>query len=453
MMTTLVNAVPSISDSSAPDLPAPPTIPSPSSKRSDVPQSVSSYLEYTVSKRLRTPCVSNVNPDTFTRPTVVYAATKTTEYPRHRPQPPSAATIRRFPAKLNKSTTLHGWKPRNVSILTNPYRLKYSSSFDRCKILDLRRLISVRLRSDRRTIHIHLNNAEESAIVFRAGTPSDASRAVSTLHAILDYVRATAAVVASIPSSPQVPVTPSLRIRRHRRRVGTNTNIKKVSTSPQHRRRLTWTSASTPTKTKSRVAKLLGPNLARMLLRDKFLDDDDESRPLRVGPFRSKYSNQQHLAEIVRLDLDNSLMIWKHCPHTLRSVLRYVPDALSSLARRRFLFYQLLVAVDTAHRYGVTWSSDTTSAALCPQTCMLTERLWLRLCLPLATKTIPKSVESLDRRTTTQKWIEGDLSNFEYLLIVNAAAGRVAGPSANLHPILPWVRRVRSISLISPRKK
>jgi hypothetical protein len=191
------------------------------------------------------------------------------------------------------------------------------------------------------------------------------------------------------------------------------------------------------------VAKLLGPNLARMLLRDKFLDDDDESRPLRVGPFRSKYSNQQHLAEIVRLDLDNSLMIWKHCPHTLRSVLRYVPDALSSLARRRFLFYQLLVAVDTAHRYGVTWSSDTTSAALCPQTCMLTERLWLRLCLPLATKTIPKSVESLDRRTTTQKWIEGDLSNFEYLLIVNAAAGRVAGPSANLHPILPWVRRVR----------
>ena len=216
-MTTLVNAVPSISDSSAPDLPAPPTIPSPSSKRSDIPQSVSSYLEYTVSKRLRTPCVSNVNPDTFTRPTVVYAATKTTEYPRHRPQPPSAATIRRFPAKLNKSTTLHGWKPRNVSILTNPYRLKYSSSFDRCKILDLRRLISVRLRSDRRTIHIHLNNAEESAIVFRAGTPSDASRAVSTLHAILDYVRATAAVVASIPSSPQVPVTPSLRIRRHRR--------------------------------------------------------------------------------------------------------------------------------------------------------------------------------------------------------------------------------------------
>ena len=133
-------------------------------------------------------------------------------------------------------------------------------------------------------------------------------------------------------------------------------------------------------------------------------------------------------------------MIWKHCPHTLRSVLRYVPDALSSLARRRFLFYQLLVAVRTAHRYGVTWSNS--SAALCPQTCMLTERLWLRLRLPLTA--IPKSVESLDRRTTTQKWIEGDLSNFEYLLIVNAAAGRVAGPSANLHPILPWVRCVRA---------
>jgi len=68
---------------------------------------------------------------------------------------------------------------------------------------------------------------------------------------------------------------------------------------------------------------------------------------------------------------------------------------------------------------------------------MLTEHLWLRLRLPIM---IPRSVESLDRRSATEKWIVGDISNFEYLLCVNAAAGRIAGPSANLHPILPWVR-------------
>lgn len=442
MMTTLIkNNVSSII--SEPDIL--PIATSSSTSKQDERHSVTSYLEWTVSKRLRTRFESNMNPDTFTIPTVMYSTLKSTEYSmqhRHRPQPPSAAVIRRFPSKLNKSTTLHGWRPRDVSILTNPYRLRYSSSFDRWKTVDLRRLLSVRLRSDRRTIHMHLNNAEESVIVFRAGTPSDASRAVSTLHAILDYVSATAAVVASIPASPKVPATPSLRIRRHRRRGGTSIGVdKKVSTpsSPQHRRRLTWTSASTPTKTKSTVTNILGANLTRLLMcDDNFLcgDEDDESRPLRVGPFRSKYSNQEHLAQIVRLDVKNSVIIWKHSPHTLQSVLRYIPEALSSLARRRFLLYQLLVAVRTAHDYGVTWSQSNTP--LCPQTCMLTDRLWLRLCLPLTVK-IPKSVESLERRTATQKWIEGDLSNFEYLLCVNAAAGRVAGPSANLHPIIPWV--------------
>jgi len=145
------------------------------------PSTITSYLEWTVSKRLKTPRHSNVTPDAFTRPTVLYSSSSSESHHQHsqRPVPPSAATIRRFPVKLNKSTTLHGWRPRNVSILANPYRLRYSSSFDRWKILDLRRLLSVRLRSDRRTIHIHLNNVDESVIVFRAGTPSDASRAVS----------------------------------------------------------------------------------------------------------------------------------------------------------------------------------------------------------------------------------------------------------------------------------
>jgi hypothetical protein len=48
---------------------------------------------------------------------------------------------------------------------------------------------------------------------------------------------------------------------------------------------------------------------------------------------------------------------------------------------------------------------------------------------------------SLDRvpaRPLMQRWIEGDVSNMDYLMMINRAAGRRMGDPSH-HPIVPWV--------------
>jgi hypothetical protein len=49
---------------------------------------------------------------------------------------------------------------------------------------------------------------------------------------------------------------------------------------------------------------------------------------------------------------------------------------------------------------------------------------------------VPRSVSS--RESLVLRWVRGDVSNFEYLMAVNAAAGRYLG-SCSHHPVLPWV--------------
>ncbi|OQS01931.1 hypothetical protein THRCLA_05639 [Thraustotheca clavata] len=49
-----------------------------------------------------------------------------------------------------------------------------------------------------------------------------------------------------------------------------------------------------------------------------------------------------------------------------------------------------------------------------------------------------KSVEALDSRSLVDRWIVGDVSNLEYLLAINQAAGRTMR-SLSKHPVLPWV--------------
>ena len=39
----------------------------------------------------------------------------------------------------------------------------------------------------------------------------------------------------------------------------------------------------------------------------------------------------------------------------------------------------------------------------------------------------------------TKRWINGQMSNFEYLMAINAAAGR-SMIDATFHPVIPWVR-------------
>lgn len=43
-----------------------------------------------------------------------------------------------------------------------------------------------------------------------------------------------------------------------------------------------------------------------------------------------------------------------------------------------------------------------------------------------------------DMPVMTERWINGDLSNFEYLMYINKCCGRVHG-HPNHHPVLPWI--------------
>lgn len=88
---------------------------------------------------------------------------------------------------------------------------------------------------------------------------------------------------------------------------------------------------------------------------------------------------------------------------------------------------------------------------------LLTEHLWVQVApsIPLLLgdgQKQPRHLEGPPRRPLvatprrppgedlplTYRWVKGMVSNLEYLLAVNAAAGRVVG-DRSCHPIVPWV--------------
>lgn len=60
------------------------------------------------------------------------------------------------------------------------------------------------------------------------------------------------------------------------------------------------------------------------------------------------------------------------------------------------------------------------------------------LCFDPATRRAPLLLYREPRVSLTELWINGDVSNFHYLMAINRAAGRREGDS-NFHPALPWV--------------
>jgi WD repeat-containing protein 81 len=54
---------------------------------------------------------------------------------------------------------------------------------------------------------------------------------------------------------------------------------------------------------------------------------------------------------------------------------------------------------------------------------------------PLPPPQLPRDVPL---RSLTERWRDGEVSNFEYLMRVNAAAGRLPSSCVH-HPVLPWV--------------
>lgn len=146
-------------------------------------------------------------------------------------------------------------------------------------------------------------------------------------------------------------------------------------------------------------------------------------------------------------------------PYTLETVLNYSPRVLQSDWDIRFLIYQLLSALSYIHSLGVAHGN------ICPSSIMLTDSLWswLNLCdgkdrtLGLKEDSISSRVcfcmkncpcqaiyadlklsSPIDWGCDFKRWWMGELSNYEYLLILNKLAGRSCGDHT-FHTVMPWV--------------
>ena len=153
-------------------------------------------------------------------------------------------------------------------------------------------------------------------------------------------------------------------------------------------------------------------------------------------------------------------------PYTLENILHYSPNALKSEWHIRFLIYQILSALAYIHGLGVSHGD------ICPASVLLNSQgwSWLTMCnrpgvsgksnvmyreelsaispsrLSCCSDECPrqhlyadlKISLSTDWQTHFMRWWSGDLSNYDYLLILNRIAGRRWGDHT-FHPVMPWV--------------
>ncbi|GAB2294187.1 hypothetical protein Dimus_028405 [Dionaea muscipula] len=161
----------------------------------------------------------------------------------------------------------------------------------------------------------------------------------------------------------------------------------------------------------------------------------------------------------------NTCLVYPSSPYTLENILHYSPEALKVEWRIRFLVYQILSGLAFIHGLGVAHGN------ISPSSIMLSDSYWVWLSLwrnpqsksqlkpkvedsmvssPARTHTCCKGCISQtlsanlnlfpleDWHTSFYKWWRGDLSNFEYLLVLNKLAGRRWGDHT-FHTVMPWV--------------
>ncbi|KAK9084419.1 hypothetical protein Scep_030890 [Stephania cephalantha] len=159
-------------------------------------------------------------------------------------------------------------------------------------------------------------------------------------------------------------------------------------------------------------------------------------------------------------------LLLPRAPYTLENILHYSPDALVSEWHKRFLIYQLLSALSYVHGLGIAHGN------LCPSSVMLNSSSWCWLDISNTglVKGKQNTVNEEESRTVTssrlncmvedcpggdlyadlklsyvidwpsdfKRWSRGEISNFEYLLVLNRLAGRRWGDHT-FHTVMPWV--------------
>ncbi|KAJ7561165.1 hypothetical protein O6H91_03G016900 [Diphasiastrum complanatum] len=155
---------------------------------------------------------------------------------------------------------------------------------------------------------------------------------------------------------------------------------------------------------------------------------------------------------------ENLYIVYPSATYTLETVLHFSPGALQDDGQIRLLAFQLLSALAHCHSLGLAHGN------LKPSSLLLTGSLWCWLTgfnrgltfslsstppeLSLGTsqslltnKMLPESQlldDPMDFRLQFRKWWVGELSNFDYLLLLNKLAGRRWGDRF-FHTVMPWV--------------
>ncbi|KAL5700390.1 hypothetical protein ACHQM5_025837 [Ranunculus cassubicifolius] len=159
-------------------------------------------------------------------------------------------------------------------------------------------------------------------------------------------------------------------------------------------------------------------------------------------------------------------MVLPKAPYTLENILHYCPDALRNEWHINFLLYQILSALAYLHGIGIAHGD------VCPKNVMLTNSCWLWLSvldrpsmkgkpslkhkdglLAISPSTLGCSAEDCpcqalyadvklspvtDWHSDFKRWWKGELSNYDYLLVLNRLAGRRWGDHT-FHTVMPWV--------------
>ncbi|GAM26410.1 hypothetical protein SAMD00019534_095850 [Acytostelium subglobosum LB1] len=157
----------------------------------------------------------------------------------------------------------------------------------------------------------------------------------------------------------------------------------------------------------------------------------DYSAPnlLRIHP------NILPILEVLESD-KNFIITHKKYPFSLDCLLRYSSQFLVKNSKiTAFILYQLIQVISFLHEKEIIHGD------LSPASVFLDEHMWLGLhgfTFPRAPKyyVVPPNSDPLD--STVNLWVNGQISNFNYLLLLNHLAHRRPGDHIN-HPVLPWV--------------
>lgn len=142
----------------------------------------------------------------------------------------------------------------------------------------------------------------------------------------------------------------------------------------------------------------------------------------------------------------------------LDDIVKYSPAVLDSChAKALFILYQILHGIRHCHRQGVGVGDINL------QQILVDDKLWVMLIQPSSKKIYRQSQKLSDVQSNRRKerrsdiavdkygayriedlprlthaWVQGEMTNFDYLMVLNYLSGRRMNDSNN-HPVLPWV--------------